>query len=72
MYLAKVYVNFQLQLYYILSLHTNITLYIHRVYKTPDLPMTKTDQVIPGGSYDPLLMSLVKSYSISVDEGETD
>ena len=29
----------------------------------------QTDQVNPGESYDPLLMSLVKSTSISVDEG---
>ena len=28
------------------------------------------DQVNPAESYDPLLMSLVKSTSISVDEGE--
>ena len=28
------------------------------------------DQVNPGESYDSLLMSLVKSTSISVDEGE--
>jgi hypothetical protein len=32
--------------------------------------MTQTDQVDPGESYDPLLMSHVKSNSISVDEGE--
>ena len=30
----------------------------------------QTDQVNPGKSYDPLLMSLVKSTSISVDEVE--
>jgi hypothetical protein len=30
----------------------------------------ETDQVNPGESYAPLLMSLVKSASISVDEGE--
>ena len=32
--------------------------------------MTQTGQVSPGESYDPLLMSPVKSTSISVDEGE--
>jgi hypothetical protein len=32
--------------------------------------MTQTDQVNPGESYDPLSMSLVKSTSISVDDGE--
>jgi hypothetical protein len=32
--------------------------------------MTQTDQMNPGENYDPLLMSLVKSTSISVDEGE--
>jgi hypothetical protein len=31
--------------------------------------MTQTDQVNPGESYDPFLMSPVKSTSISVDEG---
>jgi hypothetical protein len=31
--------------------------------------MTLTDQVNPGESYDPLLMSFIKSTSISVDEG---
>ena len=30
----------------------------------------ETDQMNPGDSYDPLLMSLVKSTSIRVDEGE--
>jgi hypothetical protein len=30
----------------------------------------QTDQVRPGESYNPLFMSLVKSTSISVDEGE--
>jgi hypothetical protein len=37
---------------------------------TPALSMTQSDQVIPGQSYDPLLMSPVKSSSISVDERE--
>ena len=32
--------------------------------------MTNTDQGSPGESSDPLLMPLVKSTSISVDEGE--
>jgi hypothetical protein len=32
--------------------------------------MTLTDQVNQGESYDPLLMALVKSTSISVGEGE--
>jgi hypothetical protein len=32
--------------------------------------MTQADQVIPAQSYDPLLMSLYKSTSISVDEWE--
>ena len=36
------------------------------MYKT----LGQTDQVNPGESYDPLLMSPVKSTSISVDEGE--
>ena len=32
--------------------------------------MTQTEQVNPGESYDPLLMSPVESTSISVDEEE--
>ena len=46
---------------------------MHGVYKTlrtPALSMTKSNQVNPGESYDPLLMALVKSTSISVDEGD--
>ena len=46
---------------------------IDRVDKTlgpPALSMTLPDQVNPGESCDPLLMSLVKSTSISVEEGE--
>ena len=36
----------------------------------PARSMTSTDQVNPDESNDSLLMSLVKSASISVDEGE--
>ena len=46
---------------------------IYTVYKTlgtPVLSMTQTDQVNPGEVHDPLLMSPVKSTSISVDEGK--
>ena len=44
----------------------------HQIYTgcTKHLSMTKTDQGNPGESYDPLLMSPVKSTSISVDERE--
>jgi hypothetical protein len=48
-------------------------MFIHRVYKTlrtPALSKSQTDQANPGESYDPLMMSLVKSTSVSVDEGE--
>jgi hypothetical protein len=41
-----------------------------KTFKTPAIVMTCTDQVNPVESYDPLLMSNVKSTSISVDEGE--
>jgi hypothetical protein len=41
-----------------------------KTLRTPALSITWTDQVNPGEKYDPLLMSLVKSTSISVDEGE--
>ena len=44
--------------------------HIHKTFRTPVLSMTKTDQVNPGESYGPLMMSPVKSTSISVDEGE--
>ena len=40
---------------------------IYRVDKTLRTP---ADQENPGESLDPLLMSLVKSTSISIDEGE--
>ena len=52
---------------------SNFTAYLQWVYKTlrtPALSMTQTDQVNPGESFDPLLMSLVKATWISVDEGE--
>ena len=44
--------------------------WVDKTLGTPALSMTLTDQVNPGESYDPLLISLLKSTSISVDEGE--
>jgi hypothetical protein len=41
---------------------------VHKTLGTPVLSMT--DQMNPGENYDPLLMSLAKSTSIIVDEGE--
>jgi hypothetical protein len=50
----------------------NISMYTeYKTLGTAALSMTKTDQVNPGESYDPLLMSLIKSTSISVGDGET-
>ena len=46
----------------------DISKYNYGGYKT--LLCSFHDQVNPGESYDPLLMSLVKSTSISVDEQE--
>ena len=43
---------------------------MYKTLRTPALSMTQTDQGNPGESYDPLLMSLVKSTSLSVDDGE--
>ena len=40
-----------------------------KTWWTPAFPITYADQVNPCGSYDPLLMSPVKSNSISLDEG---
>jgi hypothetical protein len=45
---------------------------VYKTLRTLALSMTSTDQVNPGESYDPLLMSLVKSPSISVDAGGGD
>ena len=43
--------------------------WVYKTLGTPALPMTYTDQVNPGESYDPLFMSPVKSTSISVNRG---
>jgi hypothetical protein len=43
---------------------------VYETLRTPALSMILADQVNPSESYDLLLMSLVKSTSISIDEGE--
>jgi hypothetical protein len=42
---------------------------MYKTLVTPGSSPKQTDQVDTGKSYDPLLMSLIKSTSISVDEG---
>ena len=44
--------------------------YLTTFFRQKMTSMTQTDQVNPGESYDPLLMSLDKSTSIRVDKGE--
>ena len=46
------------------------TVHVYIEYTKHALSMTQADQVIPAQSYDPLLMSLFKSTSISVNEWE--